>query len=185
MNAENRSFGVGGEVSLETGLPKAAFEIADSSLKSMEGDGQPPRTSSLGVIVPAGDRRKGKVPGFLSIKEHTCPRCGRREYANLRQGDLVLCSICLMNKTSRAERRGLQSPWKHPDRHRARSPKPSNSRSRFKTIPPAWVCEKCGASFRGRSNSQRFCGQCQEKNSILKNRERQARFRERGKEVSE
>ena len=40
---------------------------------------------------------KRKSFSFLSSREIECPRCGRVEYANAEQGQVVMCSLCFQH----------------------------------------------------------------------------------------
>lgn len=103
------------------------------------------------VIAEAGVRDP-RTPAFLSRNQFKCPRCGRLEYGNVDQDRVKMCSLCAMGlcmgKEEKADFRATQE---------AQPPDPRilrRSRS-------ARICERCGESFRGQSNAQRFCARCQ------------------------
>lgn len=108
------------------------------------------RLACVGIITCPGER-KGKVPLWLSTNEIICPKCGRAEYANVDPDRVKLCGLCLANECIKAEEQErLAGP------SLAAKPRPL----RLPTKPPK-VCEHCRESFKGRSNSQRFCEPCQ------------------------
>jgi hypothetical protein len=120
------------------------------------------RLSNLAVLTELGDRDPRKVPPWVSATEVTCPRCGRTDYGNSRQEDVVMCSLCLMNEAIKADQAGITSVWKHPENHKVLPETPAlRLRLKKNRSPRARTCEKCGGAFRGRSNRQRFCEDCQ------------------------
>ena len=90
---------------------------------------------------------KNRVPSFMASKEIECPRCGRIERANVDPEKVVMCSLCLMKLAL----------GKDAEANREKHVKPLRSRS----TRTQKNCERCGQSFRGRSNRQRFCEKCQ------------------------
>ncbi len=98
---------------------------------------------------------RNRVPSFMAAKEIQCPKCGRIERANVDPERAVLCSFCLMQKVLAVERQ---------EREVGDVVQTGKARPRpvaFRERKPAKTCERCGESFRGRSNRQRFCERCQ------------------------
>ena len=117
------------------------------------------RLECVGIITRPGER-KGKVPLWLSTNEIICPNCGRAEYANAEPGKVKMCGLCLANEAIKAERqKELTGP-------------PLAARPRPFRLPTKELkkCERCRESFRGRSNSQRFCEPCQKGSKNDRNR---------------
>jgi transcription elongation factor Elf1 len=141
--------------------------------------------SNLFVLTELGEREPGKVPPWLSSKKVTCPRCGRTEYGNVNQQELTTCSVCLMNEAIKDDQAGITSVWKHPENHKALPEAPAlRLRLKGKRSFRARTCERCGQSFKGRSNRQRFCEVCQRAAYNDKTRARMANFRKGSNGVS-
>ena len=120
------------------------------------------RLSPLALLTELGKRKPAKVPQWLSGDEVICPMCGRVEHGNVDPSKVVMCSLCLMAEATKAERAGVASVWRNPGNHKA-APETPRMRLRLKSNRPSKTrtCEKCGESFRARSNRQRFCEDCQ------------------------
>ena len=114
------------------------------------------------IIADAGPRDR-RTPSFLSRNQVKCPRCGRFEYANVNQDKVIMCSFCLMGLTMGKE---TEVP---PDNQ----VKPL----RFRNTRALKKCERCGESFRGKSNRQLFCEKCQKWASNEKTVERMRQMR--------
>lgn len=127
------------------------------------------------VIAKLGARDR-RAPAFLSREQFKCPRCGRIEYGNVKQDRVVMCSLCTMGlcmgKRENAEPKANQE---------AEGPKPRI----IQWSRPERNCERCGESFRGKSNRQIFCDNCQKAARNDKTRKRMARMRKQanGKSV--
>lgn len=154
--------------------------------KAVDGMQVVDRHSHLIVLTELGEREPGRGPQWLSAKKVICPKCGRMDYGNVNQKDLVMCGLCLANECLKADRAGMTSVWKHPENHKAPPESPRGFRLRLKgnRSPKAKVCEKCGQSFRGRSNRQRFCSRCQGAAKNDRNRAWMQKFRNGGETTS-
>ena len=108
------------------------------------------RLSHLGIITGLGERDKKTTPGFLSTNKIECPRCGRMDYGNVDSSRVVMCSLCLMNEVFKVERSEKEM-----------GPPLAVKQRGIKVLKKIRRCERCGDSFKGRSNRQRFCGGCQ------------------------
>jgi hypothetical protein len=152
------------ELATMTTHEKEQFRGSEASLSSATVDGMRviDRLPYLAVLMEPGERDPRKVPQWFSANQITCPRCGRTDYGNVDPSKVVMCSLCLMAEATKAERVGVVSVWRNPGNHKA-APETPRMRLRLKSNRPSKVrtCERCGESFRGRSNAQRFCEDCQ------------------------
>ncbi len=120
------------------------------------------RLPHLAVLTDLKERKPVKVPQWLSGDEVICPKCGRVEHGNVDPSKVIMCSLCLIAEAAKAERAGVASVWRNPGNHKA-TPETPRMRLRLKSnrLSKVRTCERCGESFRGRSNAQRFCEDCQ------------------------
>ena len=103
------------------------------------------------IIAEAGARDR-RIPAFLSRNQFRCLQCGRIEYGNVNLDRVKMCSMCLMGLCM-----GKQENFSPEANQEVERPK---SRILWR-MKPERICERCGESFRGRCNRQRFCDSCQ------------------------